>query len=304
MEQPKRTAPHRIPCYCHKCDGTLVSVRTERNHRQSARAPDKSVYGRKNKQMLEADEHDPTSDSSSNSSEPSEGPSRVKKKPRIINSGSNDENQSDEEVDLNLQQQVDDDEREEQDRMVEEDVNDDFNDEEMRLQDQNDDNNNAQDITDDSEEENDEGNIDGDPDSEPEDIEQASGGNENDEGDYPESHIENIRLAQSYVNAIKSASLDNDKLSQEDIYRLRNPSTEQVDLDDPDVRLSIDLYMSCGKASESTYKSVRESILKRFPNTEVMSYYRVKALVSDLTGVVSIEDDIVPSPVLIPNNVN
>ncbi|KAF8152476.1 hypothetical protein B0H34DRAFT_677809 [Crassisporium funariophilum] len=213
------------------------------------------------------------------------------------------ENQSDEEVDLNLQQQVDDDEREE-DRIVEEDVNDDFNDEEMRLQDQNDDNNNAQDITDDSEEENDEGNIDGDPDSEPEDIEQASGGNENDEGDYPESHIENIRLAQSYVNAIKSASLNNDKLSQEDIYRLQNPSTEQVDLDDPDVRLSIDLYMSCGKASESTYKSVRESILKRFPNTEVMSYYRVKALVSDLTGVVSIEDDIVPSPVLIPNNVN
>lgn len=85
---------------------------------------------------------------------------------------------------------------------------------------QNDNNNNAQDITDDSEEENNKGNIDRDPDSEPEDIEQASVGNENDEGDYPESHIKNICLAQSYINAIKSASFDNNKLSQEDIYHL------------------------------------------------------------------------------------
>lgn len=113
-----------------------------------------------------------------------------------------------------------------------------------------------------------------------------------DEGEnYPESRIENIRLAQKYINIIKSASLDNDKLTEEEIYRLRNPSTEHIDIDSPDTRLSIDLYMSCSKSSESTYRAVRESILKRFPHTEVLSYHRAKALVADLTGVIAIEDD-------------
>jgi hypothetical protein len=128
-------------------------------------------------------------------------------------------------------------------------------------------------------------------DEEDEEPEENPENNEVEEPEYVDSHIDSIRLAQSYIQAIKSASLDNDKLKPEDIHRLRNPDTEQVDVDDPDIRLSIDIYMACSNASESTYKSVRESILRRFPNTEILSYHRVKALVSELTGVISVEDD-------------
>lgn len=75
---------------------------------------------------------------------------------------------------------------------------------------------------------------------------------------HVESRIENVRLAQSYIHAIKSANLDNDKLTPEEIHRLRNPDTQQVDVDDPDIRLSIDIYMACSNASESTYKAVHD----------------------------------------------
>lgn len=108
---------------------------------------------------------------------------------------------------------------------------------------------------------------------------------------YTESLIESVRIAQIYIEKIKSASLDSDKLTLEEIHRLRNPDTEPVDLDNPDARLSIDIYMACSNASESTYTAVRKSVLRRFPDVEILSYHRVKALVADITGVTSIADD-------------
>ncbi len=49
--------------------------------------------------------------------------------------------------------------------------------------------------------------------------------------------------------------------------------------------------MACSNASEATYTAVRNSVLRRFDNADILSYHRVKALVADLTGVTSIVDD-------------
>ncbi|KJA20379.1 hypothetical protein HYPSUDRAFT_43271 [Hypholoma sublateritium FD-334 SS-4] len=86
MDRAQQTVARRVPCYCHKCDGALVSVRTERNHRKSPRAPDKSRYGKMNAHTIEEQEGESSSDSES--SQPSEGTSRVKKRPRTTASGS------------------------------------------------------------------------------------------------------------------------------------------------------------------------------------------------------------------------
>ncbi len=59
----------------------------------------------------------------------------------------------------------------------------------------------------------------------------------------------------------------------------------------PDVRLSIDIYMACSNASESTYQAVCKSVRRRFPDTNILSYHRIKALIADITGVTSIVDD-------------
>jgi hypothetical protein len=56
-------------------------------------------------------------------------------------------------------------------------------------------------------------------------------------------------------------------------------------------RLSIDLLMACDNASERTYKAVRESILRRCPNLNILTYGRIKNLVATISGIVSIDDD-------------
>lgn len=111
------------------------------------------------------------------------------------------------------------------------------------------------------------------------------------EEEEPMSRFENIRFTQQIVQEISSARLENDKLEPDVLERLRNPVSQPVDISDPDLRLSLDLFMACSHASEATYNAVRDSILRRFPNLEILSYYSVRNRVSEITGVSSILDD-------------
>lgn len=97
--------------------------------------------------------------------------------------------------------------------------------------------------------------------------------------------------AQLFIHEIQSATLDNGKLDEEVVELLRHPEEALVDISNPDTRLSLDLFIACNNASEETYHGVRRSILKRFPETNVLSYYLVKKLVANISGVVSVLDD-------------
>lgn len=44
-------------------------------------------------------------------------------------------------------------------------------------------------------------------------------------------------------------------------------------------------------ASEETYNACRNAILCRYPDSGVLSYYAVKKLVAEITGVVAVYDD-------------
>jgi hypothetical protein len=105
------------------------------------------------------------------------------------------------------------------------------------------------------------------------------------------SRIEHVRIAQAFIEEIEKATLDNGKLDSAATERLRNPDRNPVDLTDPDTRFSLDLYMACTNASEATYNSVRASILQRFPDTNVLSHHQAKKMLADISGVVSVSDD-------------
>lgn len=78
----------------------------------------------------------------------------------------------------------------------------------------------------------------------------------------PHSQIEHVRIAQAFIDEIRNATLDNGKLDAAATERLRNPDTEIIiDLSDPDLRFSLELYMASINASEATYNGVRDSIL-------------------------------------------
>ncbi|KAF8522462.1 hypothetical protein BU17DRAFT_64388 [Hysterangium stoloniferum] len=107
----------------------------------------------------------------------------------------------------------------------------------------------------------------------------------------PMSDIDNIHFTQKLIVEISTATLEKDKLTSIMLEWLRNPNTEPIDISDPDTGLSLDLFMACDHSSEATYDAIRQSILHHSPNTEVLSYYSVKKLVSDISGVDAVLDD-------------
>jgi len=105
------------------------------------------------------------------------------------------------------------------------------------------------------------------------------------------SRIESVKVALDFINEIRSATLDNAGLDADVLDRLCNPPEEQRDISDPDVRLSLDLFLAVTNASEEIYNSCRSAILRRYPSTNILSYYSVKKLVSEITGVIAVYDD-------------
>jgi hypothetical protein len=106
--------------------------------------------------------------------------------------------------------------------------------------------------------------------------------------------LDSMKTAMAYIEALKTASLDDkwSKLDADNLYRLQNPPTTPVDINDnPSWHLGLDLYLSITNVSQETYTSVRKAILRRYPNEGIPSYHQIKKYVAELSGVCSIEDD-------------
>lgn len=97
----------------------------------------------------------------------------------------------------------------------------------------------------------------------------------------------------AFVDAIKSATLDNGGLPAHVLERLRNPRQgPPVDLDlDPDLRHSLELFIACVGGSEHIYDNARNAALHRHPEEEILASTQVKRTIEDLTGVVAVKDD-------------
>ena len=105
------------------------------------------------------------------------------------------------------------------------------------------------------------------------------------------SHIESIKFTQELIEDISMATLENGCLDDNIVHHLRNPCNELASISDPDIRLSLDLFLAVTNASEETYCACRDAILRRYPDSGVLSYYAVKKLVAEMTGVVAVYDD-------------
>lgn len=81
------------------------------------------------------------------------------------------------------------------------------------------------------------------------------------------SRIDSIKVTQDFIKEIRAATLDNGNLDDDLVDRLRNPPEQPADISDPDLRLSLDLFLAVTNASEETYKLCREAILRRYPES-------------------------------------
>jgi len=105
------------------------------------------------------------------------------------------------------------------------------------------------------------------------------------------SSIEDLAITQKFIYDLRKATLSNDTLPDEMRYRLRNPIEAEPDLEDPDLRLSIKLYIGAGGESERIYNNTRSSILERHPDDPILSFHAVKQKIEEITGITSIIHD-------------
>ncbi|KAF7378356.1 hypothetical protein MSAN_00261700 [Mycena sanguinolenta] len=105
---------------------------------------------------------------------------------------------------------------------------------------------------------------------------------------WAEPHL----ITNEFIRALRNASLDSnkEKLDPDTLHRLRNPLQEPPTLN-ADERLSINIFLAVSNASEQTYNSVRDALLRRYPENPILSHHSVKKLVSDLTHVVYVTHD-------------
>ncbi|KAH7923569.1 hypothetical protein BV22DRAFT_1036129 [Leucogyrophana mollusca] len=92
------------------------------------------------------------------------------------------------------------------------------------------------------------------------------GAHEQREIDPPTIYLDDLKYTQEFIDALKRASLDEGDLDAESLHRLRYPLTHTLDLSDRHLRLSIDLFLAVSNASQETYNSAREAILRCYPD--------------------------------------
>ena len=83
-------------------------------------------------------------------------------------------------------------------------------------------------------------------------------------------------------------TLSNNNLSEDLQYCLHHPIEAEPDLEDPDLQLSIKLYMGAGGKSEHLYNEMCSSILEQHPNDPILSFNNIKQKIEELTGITSI----------------
>ncbi|KAJ7187369.1 hypothetical protein C8R46DRAFT_879601 [Mycena filopes] len=107
--------------------------------------------------------------------------------------------------------------------------------------------------------------------------------------------LEDFKITNRFIEALRNASLEDptEALEAHIIELIRNPPREAPQIT-PDQRLSIDLFLAVTTASEQTYTSARDAIQRRHPDDPVLSYYEVKKLVQELSGVVHVTRDMCP----------
>src|ERR1700722_1568794 len=106
-----------------------------------------------------------------------------------------------------------------------------------------------------------------------------------DETTENEVHIEDLQISLAFVNALKTATLDDSGLPPGIIHQLRHPIEEPLGEIHPDLRLGLDLFLCVSNASEDTYRTARLAFQRHSPHVEIPTYERIKSKLTELTGV-------------------
>jgi len=107
-----------------------------------------------------------------------------------------------------------------------------------------------------------------------------------DDEDDPHITLEQMKTNLQFVRMVEEATLES-QFGPAELRAFQNPQELQDSpSDDPDLELSISFYISSldHASSERAYAKSRRNILKRYPDSNMLSFDRVKRRVSNLSG--------------------
>ncbi|KAJ8699159.1 hypothetical protein PTI98_002309 [Pleurotus ostreatus] len=84
------------------------------------------------------------------------------------------------------------------------------------------------------------------------------------------SSIADVEITLKFVKLLCTTTLKKSGMEPEDIELLRKPADYPLEIDDTDLLLSIKIYKACSLASEATYTSTQQAILKCFPDCQML----------------------------------
>jgi len=113
-----------------------------------------------------------------------------------------------------------------------------------------------------------------------------------------------IKETMDYILALQNASLEDPiaKLDDTALERLCNPPREPVVIDSLSIQHSISLYLALEHASQEAYNRIQRSTKLNFAGAagvnDILSFYNIKKLIAQYTGVESIKHNMCPKSCL------
>jgi hypothetical protein len=96
----------------------------------------------------------------------------------------------------------------------------------------------------------------------------------------------------AFIEAVKTARHEDTSIDPTTLHRLRNPIQEPLDVVDPDILLSLRLFLANG--TQDAYNESCAAVKEHSPHINLLSHYRVKHKLEEITGVTPIAHHMCP----------
>jgi hypothetical protein len=104
----------------------------------------------------------------------------------------------------------------------------------------------------------------------------------------PQATLESLADIQKVIEQVQSASFieEEKQWSSNDFDTFLHPPNEQFRIDDPQLRLSLSIYISLSAhSSKATYEAVRRSIKACYPDSTMLSFDQVRRRLKSFSGI-------------------
>ncbi|KAF8220637.1 hypothetical protein L208DRAFT_1332750, partial [Tricholoma matsutake] len=107
--------------------------------------------------------------------------------------------------------------------------------------------------------------------------------------------IDDIWLAQEFIEALKHASLDNGDLMDDEVDALLNPAQELLDLSEDDDKDLLAMLTAVFSTDQFIPGNLQVAIKIAHPDDELLSYDQIMCCIAKLSGVKPIASDMCPN---------